>query len=251
MAICVTLPFPERREEIKRFVRKHHYSRRCPGVWSVGYALLNSQGRIQAVTMYGPAPYPTVARAFCRDKTHIGHHIWQSRMVGAGISAHDLDNLLGYAHADLLTRGYWWVHTLTDPVAKVIDNAAIRLLAKGYTGEVYHRNGWFYLGQAGSRKIEGFLIDGQPIHIRQGAVTLTLSNIRDHYPDAHIRVIRGNAKQRWAYVLAESSRERAERTLLMRYQPQPWTPIRQPRLLVNPGGYLTMFRPWATDGGGQ
>jgi hypothetical protein len=227
----LTLPFPERSAEIKRFVRKHHYTRRCPGVWTVAYAITNSNDKIQAVLMYGPAPYPSVARAFCRRAADEPRHIWQHRMVGRGISEGQLDHLIEYANADLAKRGYWWVHTLTDPVEKVVTGGLLRLETRGFTGEVYHRTGATFLGGAGSRRIEGYLIDGKPVHIRQGAVTLSLSNVRDMFPDARsIRVIRGNAKQRWAYVLG-NSRERAERTLLMKYQPQAWEPIRQPRLL--------------------
>jgi hypothetical protein len=85
------LNYPARRDEIIRFVKKHHSTRRCPGVWSVAYALENERGRLQAATLYGPPPYPSVARAFVRDPTHIQHLAWQARMVGAGISAAQLD----------------------------------------------------------------------------------------------------------------------------------------------------------------
>lgn len=227
-----TLPFPERAAEIKRFVRKHHYTRRCPGVWTIAYAITNADGKVQAVAMYGPAPYPTVARAFCRRAEDIPHHIWQHRMVGTGITEKQLDQLIQHANCDLERRGYWWIHTLTDPVQKVVTRSILRLEAHGYTGEVYHRTGALFLGGAGKRAIEGYLIDGKPHHIRQGAVTLTLKNVHDLYPNSNIRVIRGNAKQRWAYVLGNAA-ERAERTLLMKYHAQVWEPIRQPRLLHN------------------
>lgn len=228
----IVLPYPQRRDDILRFVRKHHYSRRCPGVWQHAYALTNRRGAIQAAAIYGPAPYPSIARAFCRDPQHVNKLIWQSRMVAAGISSADLDALLVEASADLQARGFWWITTTTDPVAKVIDGALIRLLKPDYSGEVYHRNGWLFLGTTSKTHLEGFLIDGQPVHCRQGRVTLTLSNVRQHYPDARtVRPIRSNAKHRWAQVLG-TPQERTERLLLMRYHVQPYEVTTQPRLLT-------------------
>lgn len=228
----LTLPYPQRRDEIIRRVKRSHYSRRCPGVWTVTYAI-EKRGKIVAVAMYGPAPYPTVARAFCRDETHIPRMAWQSRMAGAGVTAGELDMLVQYANADLLKRGYWWVHTLTDPYEQTIDGALLRLVQRGYTGEVYHRNGFKYLGWSGAKKLMGFLIDGKPVHNRQGRVTLTRSNVYDHYPDAkNIRPLYGQPKQRWAAVLGDTPQQIAERTLLMAYQPQVWQAARQPRLLI-------------------
>jgi hypothetical protein len=226
----VELPYTRYKAEIIRFVKKHHYTRRCTSVWSHAYGILNEHGRIQAVAVYGPAPYPNVARAFVRDQAHTDKHIWQSRMVGAGISADELNALIEFANTNLLAKGYWWVHTLTDPVSKVIDTP-MNLFCKGYTGEVYHRTGALYLGTSGSKRLTEFLVDGKPIHVRQGAITLTLSNIHTHYPNSHIRPIYGNHKQRWAYVLANTPRERAERILLMAYHAQPYQPMRQPLLL--------------------
>ena len=95
----LTLPFPERREEILAFVKRHHYSRRCPGVWSVAYGLANRRGQLQAVLVYGPAPYPSVARAFVRDPVYASRVAWQARMIAAGICSADLDALL-----DMLRR---------------------------------------------------------------------------------------------------------------------------------------------------
>lgn len=227
----IVLPVSERRADVLDFIRRHHYTRRAPGVWTVAYGLENRRGKLCAVAVYGPPPYPSIARAFVRCPEHAPKMIWQARMVGAGISAADLDGLLNDANADLLQRGYWWVHTLTDHVEKVIDGT--NLFQRGYTGNVYHRNGWLFLGQSGSHKLEGFLIDGTPVHIRQGANTLTLTNVRGHYPEAKdIRPLHGNAKQRWAYVLASTERERAERALLMAYHVQPYEPMTQPRLLT-------------------
>jgi hypothetical protein len=230
--MITTLDYRANRAEIIRFVKKHHYTHRCTGVWSNAYGILNETGKIQAVVIYGPAPYPNVARSFVRDQAHTGRHIWQSRMVGAGISAEQLDSLIAFAHADLLSKGYWWVHTLTDPTEYVID-AAFSLFSKGYTGEVYSRTGALYLGIAGGRKLSSFMVDGEHVHVRQGANTLTLSNVRQHYPEAKsVRAIYGTHKQRWAYVLADTPRERAERILLMAYRVQPYEMLRQPRLLI-------------------
>lgn len=227
----LTLPYPERRDEIIRRVKRSHYSRRCPGVWTVAHAI-ERHGKIVAVTVYGPAPYPTVARAFCRDQAHTDRMAWQSRMAGAGVTSGELDTLIQYANTDLMERGYWWIHTLTDPFQQKIEGSVLRLVQRGYTGEVYHRNGFKYLGWSGSKKLMGFMIDGTPIHIRQGRVTLTRSNVRDHYPDARqIRALYGQPKQRWAYVLGNTPAEIAQRTLLMAYQPQRWEATRQPRLL--------------------
>lgn len=229
--MMLELPYTQYRAEIIRFVKKHHYTHRCAGVWSHAYGILNETGKLQAVVIYGPAPYPSVARSFVRDHAHLGKHIWQSRMVGAGISAQQLDALIAFANADLLAKGYWWVHTLTDPTEYVID-APFSLFSKGYTGEVYSRTGALYLGTTKERKLSSFWVDSEHLHVRQGAITLTLSNIRHHYPDAKtIRAIYTNRKQRWAYVLAETSRERAERTLLMAYSVKPYEMLRQPRLL--------------------
>src|SRR5436190_21466343 len=58
----LTLTFPARREEIIRFCKRHHYTHRAPGVWSVAYAVENGRGKIQAVAVYGPPPYPSVTR---------------------------------------------------------------------------------------------------------------------------------------------------------------------------------------------
>jgi len=228
-AVC--LPYPQRRDEIRRFVDKHHYTRRSPAVWTVAYGLSNSADKLQAVAMYGPPPYPTIARAFVRCPEHAPRLIWQTRMVGAGISSADLDDLMTFARNDLLLRGFWWVLTLTDPTSSVVDNALLKLLQPGYTGDVYRRNDWLYLGTAGERKLQGFVIDGTMVHIRQNRITLTLSNIRQHYPEAKsVRAIYGSVKQRWVDVLG-SSRERAERILLMKYHVQEYQMLRQPRLL--------------------
>jgi hypothetical protein len=228
------LPFPQCRNEIITFVKAHHYSRRCPGVWSVAYVIPRRNGQIKAVALYGPPPYPSIARAFCRDADHISKLIWQTRMTSSGgITKDDLDRLLAFANADLAARGYWWALTLTDPTSRVIDGALVALMQKGYTGEVYYRNDWLYLGITGSKKkLESFLIDGEQVHIRQGAITLTLDNVRQHYPDARsIRPIHGGAKSRWCYVFG-NERERAERILLMKYRVQPFEAITQPRLLA-------------------
>jgi hypothetical protein len=230
LAEGIVLPFPRRRDDVLRFIKRHHYTRRAPGVWSVAYAIINRRDQIQGVAVYGPPPYPSIARAFVRDPQHVNMLTWQARLVGAGISSAELDVLLHFANADLEQRGFWWVQTLTDPTSKVIDGALVKLLQQGFVGEVYRRNDWLYLGYAGGTRIEGFLIDGKPVHVRQGAITLTLSNVHERYPGAQIRVLKGNAKQRWAYVLG-SQTQRAERMLLMKYHVQPYEAITQPRLL--------------------
>ncbi len=230
----LTLPYPQRRDEIQRFVRKHHYTRRCAGVWSIAFAIENERSVIQAVAMYGPPPYPTITRAFVRCPEHASKLIWQTRLVGAGISSADVDRLIEHANIELLKRGYWWVLTLSDPTERVVDDALMKLLQRGFNGEVYQRTGAQYLGVAGKPKREGWLIDGKPYHIRQGAVTLSANNVREHFPEAQsFREIKGGAKQRWVYVLANNALERAERVLLMKYHVQPYEVLRQPRLLVN------------------
>lgn len=234
----LVLPYPGRKTEIIRFVKKHHYSRRCPHVWSMAYAIENNNGKIQAVAMYGPAPYPTVARAFVRNQEHVKHHIWQSRMVSAGISSKEIDQLIYFANQQLLEQGYWWVHTLTNPTESLIE-AGIKLICKGFTGDVYQRTGALYLGTAGKKALSGFLIDGKPIHKRQGAITLSLSNVHEQFPDANnIRPLYGKPKQRWAYILARTDAEREHHLLLMQYRPQEYQSLHQPRLLVE------LFRIW-------
>ena len=84
----LTLPFPERRDEVQSFVKRHHYSRRCPGVWSVAYGLANQRGQLQAVLIYGPAPYPSVARAFVRDPGYA------SRAAAFGRRVRDVSEIL-------------------------------------------------------------------------------------------------------------------------------------------------------------
>jgi len=231
-----------------RFVRKHHYTRRCPGVWSVAYALANAGGKLQAVAMYGPPPYPSIARAFCCDPDHVKHLTWQTRMVGAGISSAALDELLAKANRSLTQRGFWWVLTLTDPRAHVIEGGVLRLISPGYTGEAYARNGFRYIGQSGRQQRLGWLIDGQPVHCRQGPITLTQANVHQHYPQARsVRELHGGVKDRWVYVLG-NTRERAERVLLMAYHVQDWRPITQPRLFARTLWHLNEVRcrsmPW-------
>ncbi|MEM9955257.1 MAG: hypothetical protein AAF846_26860 [Chloroflexota bacterium] len=226
------LKYPQNKEEIIRFVKRHHYSRRCPAVWSVAICLKNEKGKIQAVLMYGPSPYPTVERAFVRDPTHIKHHIWQSRMVGAGITSAELDSLIERANNYLYENNYWWVHTLTQYTESRIDSA-MRLVCKGFTGHVYQRTGASYLGLAGRKALQGFLIDGRAIHKRQGAVTLSKANIRDYYPDAKsIRAIWGGKKQRWVYILAKTDAEYQYRRTWMAYTIQEYQVLRQPLLLI-------------------
>jgi len=228
----IILPYPRRRAEIITFVKKHHYTRRSPGVWTVAYGIENKRGLLQAVIMCGPPPYPSIARAFCRDPLHTPHLIWQTRMVGAGVTRAQLNDLLLFAAHDLTERGYWWQTTLTDPTSRCVDGALLRLTQRGYTGEVYARNGWHYLGVSGGKNLQGFLIDGTSIHIRQGKTTLTFSNVRDHYPDAKvIRPLHGGAKSRWAQVFG-NEQERAQRVLLMKYHVQPPELMTQPRLLT-------------------
>lgn len=230
MPTITACPYPLQRDAILAFTRKHHYSKRCPAVWGNAYLILNAKGNIQAAAIYGPPPYPSVAKAFTYPD-HAPKLAWQARMIGKGISSGELDDLIQYANCDLLARGFWWVYTMTDPTAKLIDTWFNK---RAYTGEVYHRNGFLYLGATkATQKREGWLVDGKLLHIRQGAVTLSASNIRDYYPNAiSIREIKGGAKHRWAAILAHNERERAARALLMRYHPQEWQSVTQPRLLI-------------------
>lgn len=228
----IELPYPERKDDILRGTRKHHYSRKCAGVWQFSYCILNKKGKIQAAIIYGQAPFPTIARAFCRRSDDIPKHIWIQRMWGAGISRTQLDNLINFSHKCLQDRGFWWVHTLTNPHAYVIDGA-MRLRSDGYTGMTYHRNNYLYLGWAGRKALSGFLIDGRPHHIRQGKITLTMSNVHDHFPNAtSIRPLHDKKKQRWAYIFASTPEQRQQRLLLMKYHQQLYEPLRQPRLLT-------------------
>ena len=229
----LTLPYPERRDDIRAFCHHHHASRTSPGVWKMSYVITNARGRICGLTMIGNPPYPSVSRSFVREPSDIPRLSWQCRMTGAGISCSDLDELLAYSNRDLLDRGFYWLLTLTDPVMSVVDHAAWRLASPGYTGEVYHRNGFKFIGTTRKTQIGGWLIDGIPYHPRQGRITLTKSNVRDHFPNAReIRALEGTAKTRWVYILGQTPAERAERTLLMRYHVQPWENMTQPRLLT-------------------
>jgi|SRR5579859_2496059 len=222
----------ERREEVLRFVRKHHYSRACPGVWSLAYVLENTRGRLQAVALIGEPPYPSVKAAFVRDPALQPRVAWQARMVAAGVTAGELDALIQFANCDLAERGYWWLYTLSEPTAQVVDGALRRILCPGFTGEIYARNHFDYLGHTDRAPVRAWRIDGRLLHPRQGPVTLTRGNVHEHFPEARsCEPIYGHAKQRWAAVLG-SPKERAARVLLMRFKPQPWEPAVQPRLLA-------------------
>lgn len=226
-----SLKYPQAKDDILAFIRRHHYTHRSPCVWTHAYVIRNAKSKIQAVSMYGPAPYPSVARAFVRNQDHASRMIWQARMVGQGISSSQLDNLIQFANDDLRKQGYWWVHTLTDPTAKLVSDWFAQ---RAYTGEVYHRNGWLYCGKTQSKsKRQGWLIDGEFVHVRQGSFTLSQTNIHDHYPNAHtIREIKDGAKDRWVAVLGTTQREISERVLLMKYHQQPWLPMVQNVLLA-------------------
>jgi len=226
------LKYPEDREEIIRFVKRKHYSRACPGVWQFVISMKNERGKIQAVLMYGQAPYPTVSRSFVCDPDHIKHHIWQARMVAAGITSAELDSLIELANDYLYENNFWWVHTLTSYTESRIDSA-MRLVCKGFTGHVYQRTGAKYLGLAGRKALQGFLIDGRPVHKRQGKINLNKANIREHYPDAQdIRFLYTNKKQRWCYILAKTDAEYEYRRACMSYTIQAYQPLRQPLLLI-------------------
>jgi hypothetical protein len=196
----------ERRDEVLRFVRKHHYSRACPGVWSLAYVLENARGRLQAVALISEPPYPSVKATFVRDPALQPRVALQARMVAAGVTANELDALIQFANRDLAERGYWWLYTLSEPTAQVVDGALRRILCPGFTGEVYARNHFDYLGHTGRAPLRAWRIDGRLLHPRQGPVTLTRGNVHEHFPDA--------------------------RVLLMRFKPQPWEPAVQPRLLA-------------------
>ncbi len=231
----LTLRFPERSAEVIAFVKRHHYIRSAASVYQVAYAWENDRGRLQAVHVVAQPPYPSVARAFVRDRQYAPRVAYQSRLVGAGISKAELDELLNYSAEDLYRQGFYWLYALADPISWVIDNVATRvrrIVCRGFTGDVYQRTGFLFLGYTEKPAAEAFLVDGQLLHIRQGPVTLTRGNIREHYPQAReIRVIGGTPKMRWARVLAQTERERGERVLLMRYHPQPYAAAVQPRLL--------------------
>ncbi len=169
----VALSYPQRKDEVIAFVKKHHYSGRCPGVWKVSYAWLNDNDKIQAVAIYGPPPYPAIATHFTFP-AYVKKVAWQARMVGAGISAAQLDDLISFAGDDLYKRGFFWQLTMTDPTARMIDNLGTKLsslVKKAFSGEVYQRNGWFYMGTTKQKTIEAFLIDNKLIvHPRQAVL---------------------------------------------------------------------------------
>lgn len=235
MTQFATFNYPKAKSEIMAFVRAHHYTRRSPGVWSSAHVALNERGKIQAVCLNGQAPYPSVARRFVKCQEHAGYVSWQARMIAQGISAGQLDALLQYSNQDLYQRGYFWNYTMTETSAWLIDGLQFRLLSPGYTGQTYTRAGFHFLGfTEASRSISTWIIDGVPVHSRQGSITITRQNVHTLYPYAKsVRHIRTGAKARFACVLAATERERAERTLLMNFHPQPWEPLRQPRLLFS------------------
>jgi hypothetical protein len=154
-------------------------------------------------------------------------------MIAKGISSEQLDALLRYSNQDLYQRGYFWSYTMTDTNAWLIDGLRFKLLSPGFTGQTYIRGGFLFLGfTKPSHSIATWLIDGVPVHSRQGSITITKQNVHNLYPDAKsVRFVRTGAKARFAYVLAANERERAQRVLLINFQPQPWKPLHQPRLL--------------------
>jgi hypothetical protein len=234
----LALPYPQRKDEILTFVRKHHGSRRSPSVWTIAYALENGRGKIQAVLMYGPPPYPSVTRGFVRCPEHARRLIWQARMVAAGITAAELDAALQFANRHLAGLGYWWVLTLTEATARAFDGLLARVQQRAFTGQVYDRNGFMFCGYAAGGKVEGFVIDGVFRHIRQGRVTLSQRNVREHFPEAgQVRPVRSPDRARWVAVLGDA-KQQAVRVLLMRYDRQAWEPARQPRLLARAGDVI-------------
>ncbi len=228
------LRYPERKKEIRAFIDKHHYSHRSLAVWQYAYALTNRRGAICGVAVYGQPPYPSIKRAFCRRPEDEPRLIWQARMVAAGVSRSDLDGLLAFASEQLRDLGYWYLLTLTERKAWVIDNTVARLVCPGFSGATYARNGWLWLGTTQPSHTELFVLDGhRVVHVRQNRITLTRSNIHQHFPEAHeIRAVPGAAKDRWAQVLAYTEQQYSERLLLMKYHPQPWEPVTQPRLFA-------------------
>lgn len=238
--MILAVNYPQRKAEIMAFVRRHHYTRRCPGVWSVTYIIEDSKSnKVKVALIIGPPPYPSIARSFVFGGREYEKKVaWQARLIAQGVTSAELDQLLQFANTDLLTRGFWWVLTFTDPNAYTIDDFAKKVICKGYTGEIYHRNGFLHLGTTANRGKKGaiaaWIIDDKEIvHTRQGAVTLTQANIKQHYPSAKkIRCVRALPKQRWVYVLAATELERAERVRLMRYHPQVWESVTQPRMFV-------------------
>ena len=234
----LVLPYPQRKAEILAFVRKHHGSRRSPTVWTVTYALTNGAGRIQGVIMCGPPPYPSVTRGFVRRPQDAPRLIWQARMVAAGVSADELDQALRFANRDLAARGYWWLLTLTEAKACAFDGLLARVDGRAYTGQVYARNGYLFCGVAAGGKLEGFIVDGVFRHIRQGRVTLSRSNVREHFPEAReARPVLSPDRARWVAVLGDA-KEQAVRVLLMKPHAQPWVSAMQPRLLARVGAAL-------------
>jgi hypothetical protein len=80
--------------------------------------------------------------------------------------------------------------------------------------------------------LKGYLIDGKYHHARQNRLNLSRKLIAELHPFAQsVREVRRTPKVRFAYVLANTELERAERVRLMRYRAQTWQPLIQPRLL--------------------
>ena len=219
--------------EMLAFIKRHHYSKRVSPVFSVGFALTNARGRIQAVSVVAEPPYPSIKRALCRRPEDHARTAWQSRMIAAGIGSADLDGLLAFSADWLRHAGYYYFYTMSEREAWVIDGALQRLICPGFSGDTYHRNGWLYLGATAGRGCQLFMVDNRPVHIRQNNVTLTPGNVWSHYPNAHeIRAVQSRVKDRWLQVLADNETERAQRVLLIRYHVQLWTPLIQPRLFI-------------------
>lgn len=236
MSSLLTLPFPERKDEVLSFIKKFHYTRRAPSIYSIAYVVLNERGKIKAVSLHGTPPYPSIARRFVRREEDIPRVSWQARMIAKGITSAELDSLIQYANEDLYQRGKWWSYTLLDETAWLIDDAIVKLINPGFSGKTYIRNGFHFLGRtSASSTTTLWIIDGKPIHARQGSRTLTHASIKTLYPNAEdIRAIKSTPKARFACVLAKTEQERAQRTLLMAFRPLEWQPARQPRLFFQP-----------------
>ncbi len=178
---------------------------------------------------------------------------FESRLVGAGITAAELDALVSFALEMLEREGrVWFLYTQVQGTEQLIDSAdgrAALFYCKGYAGAVYARNDYGYHGTTpgkGTAYWRTTFPDGREpqVYQRQGARTVSWRTVRTMFPGASaIAAVPAQSRQRWVRTLG-TPEERAWRSRLLIPARAP-DPLVQLRLCVALTGWLIG---WATVG---
>lgn len=240
--ILQEMPYPQRRDEIIAFTSRHHYSKTCPAVYTRAFTAINQNNKICACIVTGPAPSPTVARAFCKNEEHTRHHAWEARRTAQGLTQIQLDDLISFACHRLRYHNYRWLHTLVERTEYQVIGDSLQSLVtcNGFSGISYARNNFEFLGYTKPRNgAVGFIINNHKFHVRQGSITLTTNNVlefaKQRFPnitDHNIRAFKGKQRARWARVLTNDPLEYRAWLNQINYKPVPYSPTVQPRLLI-------------------